>query len=109
MSDAGCQDTVCRQVQSLINPGLDVPNAFTPNGDGINDKVYVRGFGIARMTFRIFNRQGLMVFQSASPAIGWDGKYKGVLQPMDAYAYTLEVQFTDGNTLTKKGDITLLR
>ena len=86
-----------------------MPSAFTPNGDGINDKVYVRGFGIERMTFRIFNRQGLMVFQSASPAIGWDGKYKGVLQPMDAYAYTLEVQFTDGNTLSKKGDITLLR
>jgi len=109
VSEAGCVDTVCQTVPALINPGLDVPNAFTPNGDGINDKVYVRGFGIAKMTFRIFNRQGLLVFQSASPSIGWDGRYKGVLQPMDAYAYTLEVQFTDGNTITKKGDITLLR
>jgi gliding motility-associated-like protein len=100
---------VCQVVPALINPGVDVPNAFTPNGDGINDRVYVRGFGIAKMNFRIYNRQGLMVFQSLTTSIGWDGKYKGVLQPMDAYAYTLEIEFFDGSRATKKGDITLLR
>jgi gliding motility-associated-like protein len=105
----GCTDTVCQVVPALINPGVDVPNAFTPNGDGINDRVYVRGFGIAKMNFRIYNRQGLMVFQSLTTSIGWDGKYKGVLQPMDAYAYTLEIEFFDGSRATKKGDITLLR
>ncbi|MBD0368754.1 MAG: hypothetical protein ICV53_21930, partial [Flavisolibacter sp.] len=41
--------------------------------------------------------------------IGWDGRFKGVLQPMDVYAYTLEVEFADGTRATKKGDITLIR
>jgi len=86
-----------------------VPNAFTPNGDGKNDKVFVRGFGIAQMNFRIYNRWGQLVFESGSPSYGWDGTYKGVLQPMDAYAYTLTVQYGDGTVVNKKGDITLIR
>jgi gliding motility-associated-like protein len=109
INEFGCTDTVCQDVEAIVNPLLDVPNAFTPNGDGINDQVRVRGFGITKMTFRIYNRQGLLVFQSTDQNLGWDGKYKGVLQPMDAYAFTLEVQFADGTRGSKKGDITLLR
>jgi gliding motility-associated-like protein len=105
----GCIDTVCQRVGAIVNPLLDVPNAFTPNGDGNNDRVFVRGFGIAKMNFRIYNRQGLMVFQSFNPSNGWDGKYKGVLQPMDVYAYTLEAEFSDGNREARTGNITLLR
>ena len=104
-----CADTVCQAVDAIVTPLLDVPNAFTPNGDGINDVLYVRGYGIVKMIFRIYNRQGLLVFQSVDETVGWDGKYKGTLQPMDAYAFTLEVQFSDGSRATKKGDITLLR
>ncbi len=105
----GCSDTTCQFVSALVSPLIAVPSAFSPNGDGVNDRVYVRGFGIAKMMFRIYNRWGQLVFQSANEYDGWDGKYKGVLQPMDAYAYTLEVEFTDGTKATKKGDITLLR
>lgn len=105
----GCIDTICQRVSSIIMPIVDVPNAFTPNNDGINDVIFVRGFGIEKMNFMIFNRQGKLVFQSTDPNIGWDGKYKGQLQPMDAYAFVLEVQFSDGNRFTKKGDITILR
>lgn len=105
----GCADTTCQDVSAIIKAVADVPNAFTPNGDGKNDQVYVRGFGIAQMNFRIYNRWGQLVFESNSPSIGWDGKHKGVLQPMDAYAYTLVVAFGDGTTMTKKGDITLIR
>ncbi len=105
----GCADTVCEQITAKVIPLLDVPNAFTPNGDGVNDRVYVRGFGIAKMTFRIYNRWGQLVFQSADQATGWDGRFKGTLQPMDAYAFMLEVEFSDGTRTTKKGDITLIR
>jgi hypothetical protein len=49
------------------------------------------------------------VFQSADQTIGWDGYFKGRLQPMDAYGYVLDVEFNNGERLTKKGDITLLR
>ena len=90
-------------------PLLDVPSAFTPNGDGVNDLVKVRGFGIAKMDWKIFNRWGQLVFQTASVNEGWNGTYKGVLQPQEVYVYVLDVTFTDGTTFRKKGDITLLR
>jgi gliding motility-associated-like protein len=105
----GCVNSVCQDVDAVVVSLVDVPNAFTPNGDGINDQIYVRGFRIAKMTFRIYNRQGLLVFESADQTRGWDGKFKGTLQPLDVYAYTLEVEFLDGDRATKKGDITLLR
>jgi gliding motility-associated-like protein len=105
----GCSDTVCQPISARVIPLLDIPNAFTPNGDGVNDQVLVRGFGIVKMNFRIYNRWGQLVFQSGDQATGWDGKYKGALQPMDAYAYILDVEFTDGSRTTKKGDITLIR
>ncbi len=109
INENACADTVCTSIEAIVVKIMDVPNAFSPNGDGINDKIFVRGFGIVNMNFRIYNRQGVMVFQSTSPSIGWDGKYKGILQPMDTYAYILDVEFSDGTSTQKKGDITLLR
>jgi len=106
---AGCTDTVCHPVAALINPLLDVPNAFTPGRFGQNGIVKVMGFGITHMIFRIYNRWGQMVFQSNDPNIGWDGTYKGVMQPMDVYAYTLEAEYFDGSRASRKGDITLIR
>ncbi len=105
----GCADTVCKPLQNIILPRLDLPNAFTPLANSLNNVVYVRGFGIGKMKWRIYNRFGNLVFESDSPKNGWNGTYKGVVQPMDVYAYTLEVEFTDGTRATKKGDITLLR
>jgi gliding motility-associated-like protein len=61
------------------------------------------------MTWKIYNRWGQLVFQTSDPDQGWDGKFRGALQPMDVFAYTLEVEFTDGTRVTKKGDITLIR
>lgn len=106
---AGCIDSVCIPVESIINIVNDLPSAFTPNGDGINDVFMVRGFGITKMTLRVYNRQGLMVFESRTQNIGWDGKYKGIPQPMDAYAWTLDVEYFTGEKLKKKGDVTLIR
>jgi len=108
-NDAGCTDTVCALLQSIIEPRLDVPNAFTPLGNAPNNIIYVRGFGIGKMSWRIYNRFGNLVFSTGDRRQGWDGKFKGTVQPMDVYAYTLEVEFTDGTRATKKGDITLLR
>jgi gliding motility-associated-like protein len=104
----GCRDTVCQPVSAIIVPALDIPTAFTPNNDGVNDRIFVRGFGIARMTWRIFNRWGTLVYQSANQKEGWDGKYKGILQPKEVYTYVLDVEFSDKTKYQKKGDITLL-
>ena len=105
----GCTDTVCYPVQAEVNPLLDVPNAFTPGRFGTNSTVRVQGFGIARMTWRIYNRWGQRVFEATDYRSGWDGTFKGQPQPMDVYAYTLDVEFTDGTKTRKTGDITLIR
>jgi len=105
----GCTDTTCQYVQALIVPLVDVPNAFTPNGDGINDFIYVKGYGISKMSWKIYNRWGALIYLGNSQKTGWDGKYKGVLQPQEVYTYILDVEFTDGKKYQKRGDITLLR
>jgi gliding motility-associated-like protein len=109
INSAGCPDTLCRSVRTLVEPAVDVPNAFTPLSNDGNSVVFVRGFGIARMKFIVWARWGEKVFESDSKQFGWNGRYKGNLLPMDVYAYTLEVEFTDGTKASKKGDITLIR
>jgi gliding motility-associated-like protein len=108
-NESGCTDTACHAVPAVINPLLDVPNAFTPGRFGVNAVVKVAGFGITHMTWRIYNRWGQLMFESVNPYVGWDGTYHGTPQPMDVYAYTLEAEFSDGSHATKKGDITLIR
>ncbi len=106
---AGCTDTFCLDVPALILPLLDVPKAFTPGRFGVNGIIKVVGFGIGKMDWRIYNRWGQEIFRSSSQANGWDGTFKGSLQPMDVYTYSLSVEFTDGKKLQKTGDISLLR
>ena len=109
INSAGCADTLCQDVRAVIAALVDVPNAFTPQSGDINSKVFARGFGITKIRFIIWNRWGQKVFETNDKNIGWDGKYKGVIQPMDVYAYTLDVEFFDGTKTIKKGDISLIR
>jgi gliding motility-associated-like protein len=108
-SIAGCVDSICLNVPALIIPLLDVPNAFTPGRFGTNGIVKVQGFGIGSLDWKIYNRWGELVFKTTDRKQGWDGTYKGVLQPMDVYTYTLDVIFTDGKKYRKTGDISLLK
>ncbi|HLK30548.1 MAG TPA: PKD domain-containing protein [Puia sp.] len=105
----GCADRACLPVDVIVNPLFDVPNAFTPGRFGDNSIVKVRGFGISKLMFRIYNRWGQKIFESNDQNIGWDGTFKGAPQPVDVYAYVVEVEFFDGKRATKKGDITLIR
>jgi gliding motility-associated-like protein len=106
---ANCVDSFIQNIPIIINPLLDVPNAFTPGKFGVNGVVKVAGFGIGKMSWKIYNRWGQVVFQTSDRKQGWDGTFKGAVQPMDVYTYTLDVEFTDGVKLRKTGDITLLR
>lgn len=108
-NSAGCSDTAHRQVSAIVIPLFDIPSAFSPNRDGVNDVFLVRGFGIAKFNMKIYNRWGQMVFESNDPLQGWDGSYKGAVQAMDAYAYVINVEFSDGTTATRNGSVTLLR
>ncbi|MEO9022624.1 MAG: PKD domain-containing protein [Ginsengibacter sp.] len=109
INDAGCSDDTCMQVQALIRPLVDVPSAFTPGKFGVNGSIRVAGFGIKEMHWSIYNRWGQKIFETNSFKSSWDGTFKGKLQPMDAYAYTLDVVFSDGTKARKTGDITLIR
>lgn len=109
INPAGCTDTFCFPVKAFIIPLLDVPNAFTPGRFGKNGIVRVEGFGIGKMNWKIYNRWGQVVFAATNKSEGWDGTFKGSLQAMDVYTYTLDVEFTDGKKYRKTGDITLLR
>lgn len=101
--------TVCESLQTYV------PNAFSPDGDGINDVLMVRGTGIAQVkSFRVFNRWGETVFERANfapndPAFGWDGKVKGKLSEPEVFVYTAEVVCENGITYSYKGNVSLLK
>ncbi len=106
---AGCSDDTCIDVKALIRPLVDVPSAFTPGRFGVNSRIKVEGFGISQMHWSIYNRWGQKVYETDNRKSYWDGTFNGKLQPLDVYAYTLDVTFSDGKKFRKTGDITLLR
>ncbi len=90
--------------------GLFMPNAFTPNDDGINDLFRVKYPGFIRtLQMIIYNRFGQVVFKSADPCAGWDGNYKGAPQPAGIYVWTIVVTGTDNTTQSAKGTVQLIR
>jgi gliding motility-associated-like protein len=105
----GCTDTVHKQVSAIVIPLFDIPSAFSPNRDGVNDVFLVKGFGIAKFSMKVYNRWGSLMFETNDPSVGWNGYFNGALQPMDAYAYLINLEFSDGTTATKNGSVTLLR
>lgn len=104
-----CPSTACKTVSADVRPLADLPTAFSPNGDGKNDMLFVRGAAIQTMDVKVFNRWGQKVFETTDMNVGWDGTFNGQPQPMDAYAFILNVVFIDGTTFEKKGNVTLLR
>ncbi|MGB1019267.1 MAG: PKD domain-containing protein, partial [Chitinophagales bacterium] len=104
-----CGDTICKNIYIDFIELVGVPNSFSPNGDGINDVLYVEGVGIETLLFKIYNRWGELIFESNNQEIGWDGNYNNVSQELEVYTYLLEVVFINGKTTTQKGNITLLR
>jgi len=108
----GCFTTVSTY-DFIVKPvtSIDVPTAFTPNGDHHNDLIFVNGWGIKKLVdFKIYNRWGQLVFETNDIAEGWDGYYKGELQPQDTYVYQAEVEtWIEGQTLKKKGMFELIR
>ena len=104
-----CPSKVCKLVPAEVTPIVGIPTGFSPNNDGQNDVLYVKGAAIQTMDLKIYNRWGQLVFESNSLEKGWDGTFNGEPQPMDAYAYVLIVEFINGTGKTLKGNITLLR
>lgn len=91
------------------NPFVYLPNAFTPNGDGDNDILYVRSAIAHKVLLRIFNRWGQMVFETETQHVGWDGTFKGRPCDPDVYDYYLKVICVDEQENIMKGNVTLIR
>ncbi|TVR76815.1 MAG: PKD domain-containing protein [Chitinophagaceae bacterium] len=108
-NDNDCPTEVCENILVIFEKAVGVPSAFTPNGDGVNDILYVRGYGFEELLFRVYNRWGERVFESTNQDIGWDGTYKGEPQEQEVYVYTVEVSYLDGSQQKLSGQVTLIR
>ena len=107
INNSGCRDTSRKDIQAVVTPLVSVANALSPNGE--NRTIQVRGYGIDKIHWVIYNRFGQVVFETSNLSEAWDGRFKGQLQPADVYTYTLDVTFTNRQHYTKTGDITLLK
>ncbi|MDR6339065.1 gliding motility-associated-like protein [Filimonas zeae] len=90
---------------------LFLPNSFTPNGDGLNDLFHVQGGeGVRQFRLLVFNQWGEKVFETSDPGSGWNGMYKGRLQPSGVYIYICTAVMADtGEKTEKKGSLNLIR
>jgi len=113
VTDGVCtkSDTVFVKTYPFVceDPYIFVPNAFSPNNDGENDVLYVRGAIIQKMLFRIYDRWGELVFESDNLHMGWNGSFRGKAMDPDVYDYYLEVDCIGGLNSIVKGNITLIK
>lgn len=125
VGDLGCFDSACVKVNVTLpcatNENMDVPNAFSPNGDSNNEEFCLFGWESCVNTFQIviFDRWGEKVYESKDPAFCWDGKYNGKTLSSGVYIYYIKAVYNiDGATpldakeklkVNKEGNITLIR
>jgi gliding motility-associated-like protein len=107
----GCQKSVTKPIIIYSSCTVFVPNAFTPNNDGLNDVFRIlNGVKTENFNLKIFNRWGQPVFETKNWKQGWDGRYKGMLQPTGTFIWLM--QYVDTRTklpIERKGSFTLIR
>lgn len=112
VNEFGCSafDSVVLKVVSCDPNSVFVPNAFTPNNDDLNDRLFVRGIGLKSLSyFRIFDRWGQMVFETNSLTEGWDGTINGRQCEMATFVYMMKGVCSSGQEMEKSGNVTLVR
>ena len=122
VSKGSCIDTACVTVRvEPINctpvsseDAFVLPNAFSPNKDGQNDKwrlLYIPLLGdcIAEFHVAVYNRWGEKVFEGADITFSWDGTYKGKIEDTAVFGYYIEGTLKDGTKIKKKGNVSILR
>jgi len=112
----GCSASDTISIKVFCKDGqVFIPNAFTPDGDGINDVLTVRASGIVMVKyFRIFNRWGDLIFERTNfkpndPNYGWDGKVRGVVNGPEVFVYTCEAVCENGASYTYKGNVSIIK
>lgn len=104
-----CTDTARDCADVVGEVGAYLPSAFSPNGDGNNDILFVRGRGIQSVYVAVYDRWGQKVFESTDISKGWDGRYNGKEQDMEVFSYVLKATFVDGSNITKTGNVTIMK
>jgi gliding motility-associated-like protein len=109
INEFGCKakDEMCIEV--TIDFGIWVPNAFTPNGDGINDEFLMSGYNVSDVGMEIFDRWGEKLFTSKELTTGWQGTFKGQPCEQAVYVYKITYKGLDGKKVNKTGHVTLNR
>lgn len=105
----GCVATDTVTVDVIIAYSIFVPSAFSPNGDGTNDILFVRGAGIKTLDFIVYDRFGEKVFESSAIVDGWDGTFHGKDMNTGIFVWYVTAEFFDGQTQILKGDVSLVR
>ena len=125
VTELGCVDSACLKVNIEIpcptNRNMGVPNAFSPNNDGVNDAFCLDGWAdcISKFEVVVFDRLGEKVFESKDPAFCWDGIYKGKLLDPAVFVYFIKTTFQSAGTtpvsprgvfeVNRTGNISLVR
>lgn len=106
----GCRDTAKVKINVDYISKIGMPNAFSPNGDGVNDIFKIGNFQFEKMTeFKVFNRWGQQVYDGRDPQKGWDGTINGKPAASDTYFYIVKLTMPGGEQKVFKGDVILLR
>ncbi len=109
-TSAGCKGDAAVTVRVYKGPELYVPTAFTPNGDGRNDLFFPFPVGIKELSFfRVYSRWGEILFSTTRTGQGWDGTYKGIKQNPGVYVWEAQGVTVDGQIISRKGTVTLIR
>lgn len=108
-ADGSCEYVSDTYEISIGESELKIPNAFSPNGDGVNDEWKVAYRSILEFQCHIFDRNGHQVCHLTSPDQGWDGKVGGKTADSGVFFYVIEAVGTDGKKYKKSGDINLVR
>lgn len=106
---AGCKGTDGVFIKAYKGPTYYVPNAFSPNGDGLNDIFRPTPVGmVSTEYFRVFNRYGELIFETKKWMDGWDGTFKGKKQPQGSYVWLIKGTDKNGKIVEMKGTVLLL-
>jgi gliding motility-associated-like protein len=107
----GCtnKDSACVYVADTLITNIYVPNTFTPNDDGINDKLQALGKHFTLQQFNIYNRYGELLFTTNNILMGWDGSYQKANCEGGVYFYVLKYLNEKNEPLILKGDVLLVR
>jgi gliding motility-associated-like protein len=110
ITEKGCKKQSQIMIKRYAGPELYIPNAFTPNNDGINDRLKVTPIGIKSFGyFAVYNRWGQLIFRTTNYNDSWDGTIKGARQAPDTFVYVIQATDYRGKPMLKKGTVVLIR